>query len=276
MAVRCPDGGDAVSATAKGLGPSGGSGFHTPAYGDVTGVLRRGSDQARSTAGDAAPARGSATAEGAPSRAEWAHRSGWAPSRWPPTRSRVLADAGWDVERDGLVGAPRDPRGHDRGAARDDRPVAALAGARRGLPGTGLAAADSWGTDGHERLNVPYDSGYAFCADPEAHRAAMAYTAASLTGQGQEDLRAPGTTSRSSRAAPAASRRGPPLRRSGAARSAQRRSGGTSGTDGRKQDRASRPRPIPTPFGQVMAPTGASCRGIDGTPAPVHAHMVQW
>jgi glutamate/tyrosine decarboxylase-like PLP-dependent enzyme len=56
----------------------------------------------------------------------------------------------------------------------------------------GLAAANSWATDGHKWLNVPYDSGYAFCADPEAHRAAMAYTAAYLTGQGEGELRAPG------------------------------------------------------------------------------------
>jgi len=37
----------------------------------------------------------------------------------------------------------------------------------------GAAAADSWATDGHKWLNVPYDSGLAFCAHPESHRAAM-------------------------------------------------------------------------------------------------------
>jgi glutamate/tyrosine decarboxylase-like PLP-dependent enzyme len=185
-------------------------------------------------------------------------------------RHRVLADVGWDVERDGLVGAPPirvlatgerhatvdralrllglgaaalHPVGTD-GQGRID--VAELAAALEGGPPgpvvvclqagnvntgacddlgaaiglahrhgawahvdgafglwaaaspttrhlvEGLAAADSWGTDGHKWLNVPYDSGYAFCADPEAHRAAMAYTAAYLTGQGQGDLRAPG------------------------------------------------------------------------------------
>jgi hypothetical protein len=28
--------------------------------------------------------------------------------------------------------------------------------------------------------------------------------------------------------------------------------------------------------GQAMAPVWACCRGIDGAPAPVHAHIVQW
>jgi len=37
----------------------------------------------------------------------------------------------------------------------------------------GAEAADSWATDGHKWLNVPYDCGYAFVAHPEAHRRAM-------------------------------------------------------------------------------------------------------
>jgi glutamate/tyrosine decarboxylase-like PLP-dependent enzyme len=45
----------------------------------------------------------------------------------------------------------------------------------------GVEAADSWATDGHKWLNVPYDSGYAFVADREAHRAAMSYRASYLT-----------------------------------------------------------------------------------------------
>jgi glutamate/tyrosine decarboxylase-like PLP-dependent enzyme len=60
----------------------------------------------------------------------------------------------------------------------------------------GIETADSWGVDGHKWLNVPYDSGYAFCAHPDAHAAAMSYTAAYLTGPtpaaGQAGLRAPG------------------------------------------------------------------------------------
>jgi glutamate/tyrosine decarboxylase-like PLP-dependent enzyme len=47
----------------------------------------------------------------------------------------------------------------------------------------GLELADSWACDGHKWLNVPYDVGYAFCAHPEMHAAAMAYTAAYLSGQ---------------------------------------------------------------------------------------------
>jgi glutamate/tyrosine decarboxylase-like PLP-dependent enzyme len=56
----------------------------------------------------------------------------------------------------------------------------------------GIETADSWATDGHKWLNVPYDSGYAFCAHPDAHAAALSYTAAYLTGQGQGGMRAPG------------------------------------------------------------------------------------
>jgi glutamate/tyrosine decarboxylase-like PLP-dependent enzyme len=44
----------------------------------------------------------------------------------------------------------------------------------------GSERADSWATDGHKWLNVPYDSGLAFCAHPEAHRAAMSVTASYL------------------------------------------------------------------------------------------------
>jgi glutamate/tyrosine decarboxylase-like PLP-dependent enzyme len=44
----------------------------------------------------------------------------------------------------------------------------------------GVAQADSWATDGHKWLNVPYDCGYAFVADPNAQRAAMGYQASYL------------------------------------------------------------------------------------------------
>jgi glutamate/tyrosine decarboxylase-like PLP-dependent enzyme len=44
----------------------------------------------------------------------------------------------------------------------------------------GIGAADSWATDAHKWLNVPYDSGLAFVRDPEPLRAAMGVTAAYL------------------------------------------------------------------------------------------------
>jgi glutamate/tyrosine decarboxylase-like PLP-dependent enzyme len=178
-------------------------------------------------------------------------------------RHHVLAQAGWDVEGNGLIGAPRvrvvvgaerhatidrslrllglgsavveevPPRADgsidpialeevlaggpdgplivclqagnvNSGACDDLVGGVALAHARGGWvhvdgaasPRTrplvgGLAAADSWACDGHKWLNVPYDSGYAFCAHPEAHAAAMAYAAAYLVGQGEGPVRNP-------------------------------------------------------------------------------------
>jgi glutamate/tyrosine decarboxylase-like PLP-dependent enzyme len=44
----------------------------------------------------------------------------------------------------------------------------------------GVAEADSWATDAHKWLNVPYDSGLAFVRDPEALRAAMTVSAVYL------------------------------------------------------------------------------------------------
>lgn len=51
----------------------------------------------------------------------------------------------------------------------------------------GFAAADSWATDAHKWLNVPYDSGLAFVRNREALRAAMSPPMASfLQGSGRE------------------------------------------------------------------------------------------
>ena len=45
----------------------------------------------------------------------------------------------------------------------------------------GLELADSWSTDAHKWLNVPYDCGITICRHPDSHRAAMTVTAAYLT-----------------------------------------------------------------------------------------------
>ena len=44
----------------------------------------------------------------------------------------------------------------------------------------GIEHADSWATDAHKWLNVPYDCGLVFCAHPAAHRAAMSSHASYL------------------------------------------------------------------------------------------------
>jgi glutamate/tyrosine decarboxylase-like PLP-dependent enzyme len=44
-----------------------------------------------------------------------------------------------------------------------------------------IGTADSWATDGHKWLNVPYDTGYAFVAHPDPHRASMSHRAPYLT-----------------------------------------------------------------------------------------------
>jgi glutamate/tyrosine decarboxylase-like PLP-dependent enzyme len=184
-------------------------------------------------------------------------------------RHRVLERAGWDVERDGLHGAPRvrviageerhatidrslrllglgvgsveavrtdangavdadalvaaiqagsgEPTvvivqaGNVNTGAFDDLVVVCEAARRQGawvhVDGAfglwaaaspafehlvaGREAADSWVLDGHKWLNLPYDSGFVFSADPDAHAASMSYTAAYLVGQGEGSIRAP-------------------------------------------------------------------------------------
>jgi glutamate/tyrosine decarboxylase-like PLP-dependent enzyme len=180
------------------------------------------------------------------------------------SRNAVLRDAGWDVESDGLPGAPPitvliGAEAHatipvalrylglggrrvirvaadDQGRMRPDALAAALAGvsgptivcAQAGNVNSGafdpldeIAAitrprgawlhvdgafglwaaaspayrahvrgvelAQSWATDAHKWLNVPYDAGLAFVADTAAHRAAMSYNAAYLV-RNREDV----------------------------------------------------------------------------------------
>jgi glutamate/tyrosine decarboxylase-like PLP-dependent enzyme len=50
----------------------------------------------------------------------------------------------------------------------------------------GVALADSWATDAHKWLNVPYDSGLAFVREPGALPAAMSITAEYLPSPGAE------------------------------------------------------------------------------------------
>jgi glutamate/tyrosine decarboxylase-like PLP-dependent enzyme len=65
---------------------------------------------------------------------------------------------------------------------------AAAAPARADLV-AGAALADSWATDAHKWLNVPYDSGVAFVRDPAALRGAFAQGAAYLIdGAGREPM----------------------------------------------------------------------------------------
>jgi glutamate/tyrosine decarboxylase-like PLP-dependent enzyme len=175
-------------------------------------------------------------------------------------RHRLLARAGWDVERDGLFGAPAIPvyvseeshptvrkalallgLGRDRvetlatddqgriradaleaiapgslvcaqagnvnSGAFDPFPVLsdacrrrdawlhvdgafglwALASREKRALAEGVALADSWVTDGHKWLNVPYDCGIVFVRDAEALRNAMSIAAAYLPADGARE-----------------------------------------------------------------------------------------
>ena len=51
----------------------------------------------------------------------------------------------------------------------------------------GVEEADSWATDAHKWLNVPYDSGLAIVADAEVHGRTMSYSAAYLAGSGRDE-----------------------------------------------------------------------------------------
>ena len=77
---------------------------------------------------------------------------------------------------------------------------AAASPARRHLV-DGISGADSWATDGHKWLNVPYDCGLVFCTKPDPHRASMTMSAAYYEGQGQWARDAADWTPESSRRA---------------------------------------------------------------------------
>lgn len=53
----------------------------------------------------------------------------------------------------------------------------------------GIEKADSWATDGHKWLNVPYDSGYVFVRDSEAHRASMTMAASYVAQSTGREIR---------------------------------------------------------------------------------------
>jgi glutamate/tyrosine decarboxylase-like PLP-dependent enzyme len=55
----------------------------------------------------------------------------------------------------------------------------------------GVELADSWSTDGHKWLNVPYDSGLAFTRHPASHRAAFAAQASYLVQSASDGPRDP-------------------------------------------------------------------------------------
>ena len=92
-------------------------------------------------------------------------------------RHALLDRVGWDVETEGLAGAP---------AIRvltTDQHHASLARALR-LLGIGTRAVVRMATDAHKWLNTPYDAGLAFVRDSAAHRAAMTTTASYLVAGG--------------------------------------------------------------------------------------------
>ena len=94
--------------------------------------------------------------------------------------------AGGEREHRRLRSARRDRRRSPRAPARPGSTSTAPSGSGRAASPAlahlvrGAERADSWATDGHKWLNVPYDCGIVIVDDPEAHRAAMTIAAAYL------------------------------------------------------------------------------------------------
>lgn len=78
---------------------------------------------------------------------------------------------------------------------------AAASPARRHLT-DGAELADSWATDGHKWLNVPYDCGIVLCAHPDSHRSAMTLSAAYLAAGDRDGADWTPESSRRARAFP--------------------------------------------------------------------------
>ena len=78
----------------------------------------------------------------------------------------------------------------------------------------GVGLADSWATDAHKTLNVPYDCGLAVVADPRAMSAAMSMHADYMITDAAQPARAVRRAPPSGPGGPAGSRRGRPCARS--------------------------------------------------------------
>ena len=106
----------------------------------------------------------------------------------------------------------------------------------------GADRADSWATDGHKWLNVPYDCGIMLCARPEAHRRAISVYADYLSTPARAGRATSWTGRPSSHAAPAGS---PSMRRSASSAAAASPSSSSAAATTPRGSRARSRRPAP-------------------------------